>query len=120
MPKNYIRKTKRATWDEEAMRIAIISVRNGKMSYRQASETSAVPRATLSLEQHVKGTNLKKAGSARLGRESLMSEKHEDDLVQYTFAFEARGHHFPVLSAPGHRGEIQKWEGKPGLVAWLP
>ena len=95
MPKNYIRKTKRATWDEEDMRIAIIAIRNGEMSYRQACETFCVPRGTL--ERHVKGTNQKKAGSARLGRETLMSEKHEDDLVQYIFAFEARG--FPLTKS---------------------
>ena len=44
------------------MRIAIISVRNGEMSYKQASETFAVPRTTL--ERHMKETNLKKAGSS--------------------------------------------------------
>ena len=47
MVRNYKRKTDRANWDEEKMRLAILAVHNKEMSLRKAAQSFLVSKDAL-------------------------------------------------------------------------
>lgn len=67
MPRNYVRKTKRQTWDTESMNGAVLAVRNGEMGWSRASKLFKIPQATL--RRHALSSNKTiNIGEKRLGR----------------------------------------------------
>ena len=52
MVRNYIRKTTRGNWSEESKKLAILAVKNDKLSYQKAADQYAVPK--IALFRHVK------------------------------------------------------------------
>jgi len=86
MVRHYVRKTNRADWSEEQMKLAIQSVQSKEMSIRKASASFGVPKD--SLQRRVKGLlkNLptEKLHEKKLGRyRTVLNEQEEKDLVEY-------------------------------------
>jgi len=55
---NYVKKTNRQEWDEDAMKKAITAVREGKFKIRAASKTFDVPYS--SLQRRIKSNSSEK------------------------------------------------------------
>ena len=87
MVRNYKRKTNRAIWSEEAMKNAIIAVKEEKMSYGKAAEAFQIPKTVLyrrccgMLKTLAGDDNLHKKvlGSKR----PVLSMRQEKSLVDY-------------------------------------
>jgi len=47
MPRTYVRKTNRQSWNQESMKNAIAEVMSGTMGYKKASKTFNIPQSTL-------------------------------------------------------------------------
>ena len=86
MVRNYIRKTTRGNWSEESMKLAILAVKNDKLSYQNAADQYAMPK--IALFRRVKN-QLKLLGPDEQHRKILvpikqvLSENIEKQLVTY-------------------------------------
>ena len=61
MPRKYIRKSARNSWDTNAMALAIAAIESGEMGFKRAAKEFGVPRTTLKrrskdLNKQAKGT----------------------------------------------------------------
>ncbi|KAF2885383.1 hypothetical protein ILUMI_20781 [Ignelater luminosus] len=89
MVRNYIRKTKRQTWDANVMQTALNEIANG-MPFKRASKIFNLPLTTL--KRRAKGQNkLAKGNSKHLGRcISTLPEEIETSLKNYALEMEDR------------------------------
>lgn len=84
MPRNYVRKTDRRSWDMEQMTLAKDAVAQG-VSVKRASRTFGIPRITLL--DHVRG----KVTKSKLGpRETIFTPNQEAQLVTHLLDLESR------------------------------
>lgn len=87
MVRNYKRKTNRASWSEEAMKNAIIAVKEENMSYGKAAEAFHIPKTVL--YRHCCGMLKMSAGDNNLHKKVLGSKRpvltmeQEKLLVEY-------------------------------------
>ena len=87
MVRNYKRKSAKQTWSVENMRLAIESVRNGRMGYLAASKQFNVPRSTL--RDRVKGKNKHVTEAEKgFGRQSAFPEELETELCSHILKLE--------------------------------
>ncbi|CAH1985659.1 unnamed protein product [Acanthoscelides obtectus] len=82
MPRNYIRKTTRQNWDEQAMIKAIEAVKQG-MPYKAASKQFLVP--LMALKRRVKGKNVYAVGGTKMlgSIKKVFTDEQELELVQH-------------------------------------
>lgn len=71
MVRNYVRKTQRANWSEEQMKLAISSVDKKEMSIRKAATAFGVPKDSLNRRVNGRMKNL------------LIDERHKNVLGRY-------------------------------------
>ena len=83
MPTNFVRKTNRQRWSEEAMAKAIEAIREKNFGYQNAAKTFGVPKTTL--ERRVKGQNKYAIGNKKfLGSKMLtFTPELEKELAIY-------------------------------------
>ncbi|XP_067931074.1 uncharacterized protein [Watersipora subatra] len=83
MPRNYVRKTNRQSWDKNSMLKAIAEVKEGKCGYLSAAKKYDVPKSTL--ERRCKdGNELFQGTSKGLGsRQTTFTIDQEAELVAY-------------------------------------
>ena len=92
MVRNYKRKTERANWSEDQMKLAISAVQKKEMSLRQAAAAYSVPKD--SLNRRVKG-KLKSLSEEEihknvLGRyRAILSHEQEKELEDYIIKMDA-------------------------------
>lgn len=79
MPRNYVRKTTRSTWTEEALIRAVRAIKENKCSIRKAAKLFNVPYATL----HDRLNNRYPSEKIKLGRKSVFSQEQEAELRDY-------------------------------------
>lgn len=77
MGRKYTRKTKRQSWSEESMKIAVSEVIGGTMGYMKAAKTYCVPQTTLEArvkKARISGslTNAGKKGVLKFGKNSFI------------------------------------------------
>ncbi|XP_057663190.1 jerky protein homolog-like [Diorhabda carinulata] len=90
MPRNYVRKSSRQSWDPASMLKAIEAVNNGEMGWLKASKTYHIPQATLRRHALQKNKTLKK-GEKRLGRfKTTFPVEVERQLVEHLKLLESR------------------------------
>ena len=85
-PKN---KTKRKNWNYEDMVRAIKSVRNKGVGLKKASKMLLVPRPTLQRLLRVDKPS-EEAALTKLGRNPIMGEELETELVEYLLIMESK------------------------------
>ena len=89
MVRNYVRKTKQASWNETSKKETILAVRTKKMGLRKASRIFDVPKASLrrrlqKLEKSNTGDNTDIIHKKLLGRfRNVLSESQEEELKKY-------------------------------------
>lgn len=71
MPNKYIRKTSRASYSKEDLKIAIEQVEKNELSNYAASKTYGIPTSTLN-DHHQKEDRLKKRNSRRATRRPML------------------------------------------------
>lgn len=78
-------KKKRGLWSEESLVAAMAAVNSGKCTQRQAAAQYQIPRRTL--RNHLKSGKSKK----KMGRDPILSESQEKDLVERIIKFSKIG-----------------------------
>lgn len=90
MVRNYVRKTKQQSWDEDDMVDAITSVRTGRLTYEAAAATYNVPQTTL-FRRAKKPCEVGKAANKQLGRFTrCFTTEQEKELVRHCIFMENR------------------------------
>lgn len=82
---------KRQTWNQEAMKNAIIAVREKNMGYLKAAKSINVPKTTLIRLSKKNHLPLDRLTAIKLGRKAILPENLENDLVIYVLAMENSG-----------------------------
>ena len=86
MVQTYKRKTGRASWDEEMMKLAILSVQKNELSIRKAAQAFEVPKDALHrrLKKQIKSVSEESQHEKALGAfKTVLSRQEEDELVDY-------------------------------------
>ncbi len=87
MPRNYKRKTNRASWSEESLLCAAEEIKAERMSIWDASKTFGIPYRTL--QRRIMQNNMKKGVP---GPSSSLGHEHERQLVDYIQKLEQVGY----------------------------
>lgn len=86
MPRNYTRKSNKASYSRQKIEDAVRAVRNGEMSGYKAARVYNIPR--MSIMDHVHGKRVK---SKTLGRNTALSQEIETKLASYIHIMERNG-----------------------------
>ena len=87
--RNYVRKTKQASWNESSMKEAILALKTNKMGLKKGARTFDVPKDSLrrrlqKLEKSNTGDNTDIIHKQLLGRfGNVLSESQEEELKKY-------------------------------------
>jgi hypothetical protein len=80
MPRNYHRKTDRASWSASALEQALRSIKQSEKTIGEAAVEYGIPKTTL--HRHLRGKSMKKPGIAS-GRCPVLNDKFEQELVDH-------------------------------------
>ncbi|KAJ8051161.1 hypothetical protein HOLleu_04625 [Holothuria leucospilota] len=86
--KDYKRKTDRASWDVEVMKLAVYCVREKDMGVKRAAKVFNLPKSTLRRKARQDPNN---AIEVPLGRRSILGADMEEELCRLVKALESRG-----------------------------
>ncbi len=93
MVRNYQRKTSRASWSEESMKMAMDAVKSQEMSLRKAAKSFDVPKDALHrrLQNKLKNLNEENMHTKSLGAfKTILNETQEEELVKYIKQMDSR------------------------------
>lgn len=81
----------RQTWDREAMKNAILAIRENRMGYLKAAKFFNVPKTTLIRLSKNRDLPLERLTNIKLGRRAVLPDNLEVELVNYILTMEQTG-----------------------------